>query len=115
MKNYLSTHIEKSRLLSGDDVGIRRVFSSESVDTISRFVQDYDLIVIDEAQRIPKIGWGLKILVDHNPKLKVIATGSASFDLANKIGEPLTGRKSTLILHPIAQSELLSMTTKQDL
>ena len=57
----------------------------------------------------------MKILVDHNPKLKVIATGSASFDLANKIGEPLTGRKSTLILHPIAQSELLSMTTKQDL
>ena len=47
VKNYLSTHIEKSRLLSGDDVGIRRVFSSESVDTISRFVQDYDLIVID--------------------------------------------------------------------
>ena len=115
VQNYLSTYSGKSRLLSGDDVGVRGVFSSESIDTISRFVQDYDLIVIDEAQRIPKIGWGLKILVDHNPKLKVIATGSASFDLANKIGEPLTGRKTTLILHPVSQTELLADTPRQEL
>ncbi len=115
VENYLSTYIGKFRLLSGDDIGVRQVFSSESIETISRFVQDYDLIVIDEAQRIPKIGWGLKILVDHNPKLKVIATGSASFDLANKIGEPLTGRKTTLILQPLSQTELLSTTPRQEL
>lgn len=112
---YLSTYKEKYRLLSGDDVGVRQVFSSESVDIISRYIQGYDLIVIDEAQRVPNIGLGLKILVDHNPNLKVIATGSASFDLANKIGEPLTGRKSTLILHPLSQTELLTTTPPQEL
>lgn len=115
LKLYLSTYRGTYRLLSGDDLGVREVFGSERVNIISRFVQDYDLIVIDEAQRIPKIGWGLKIVVDHNPTLKVIATGSASFDLANKIGEPLTGRKSTLILHPVSQTELLKTTPRQEL
>ncbi len=112
---YLSSYKGKYRLLSGDDIGVRHVFSSESIDTISRYVQGYDLIVLDEAQRIPNISWGLKILVDHNPNLKVIATGSASFDIAHKVDEPLTGRKSTLILHPVSQTELLSVTPRQEL
>jgi uncharacterized protein len=49
---------------------------------------------------------GLKILVDHLPHLRIIATGSSSFDLAGAIGEPLTGRKRTLTLFPISQLEL---------
>jgi hypothetical protein len=62
--------------------------------------------VIDEAQRIPQVGWGLKILVDQIPQIKIIATGSSSFELSGQIGEPLTGRKRTLILYPLAQLEL---------
>jgi predicted AAA+ superfamily ATPase len=71
--------------------------------------------VLDEAQYIPNIGIGIKILVDQVPNLKVIATGSSSFDLANQIGEPLTGRKTTLTLYPIAQLELLSQYNNYDL
>jgi predicted AAA+ superfamily ATPase len=62
--------------------------------------------VIDEAQNIPNIGMGLKILVDQIPTIRIIATGSSSFELAGQIGEPLTGRKTTLTLYPIAQLEL---------
>lgn len=51
--------------------------------------EGYELIALDEAQRIPSIGVGLKILVDQLPHLKIIATGSSSFELAGQVGEPL--------------------------
>lgn len=63
--------------------------------------------VIDEAQKIPNIGQCLKIMVDHIPHLRIIVIGSSSFELAGQVGEPLTGRKKTLTLYPIAQLELL--------
>jgi len=61
---------------------------------------------IDEAQRVPDIGLSLKILVDSLPDVAVLATGSASFDLANKISEPLTGRKLTFMRYPLGFAEL---------
>src|SRR3990170_4866701 len=48
--------------------------------------------VLDEAQTIENIGLILKNFVDTYPQVQIIATGSSSFDLANKIKEPLTGR-----------------------
>ena len=68
-------------------------------------VTGYDLVFIDEAQRIPNIGLNLKILHDNLPDLKIIATGSSSFELANKISEPLTGRTWTYTLYPISVLE----------
>jgi hypothetical protein len=62
--------------------------------------------VIDEAQRVPDIGLNLKILVDNCPRAAILATGSASLDLAARISEPLTGRKRTLTLYPVSYSEL---------
>ena len=66
----------------------------------------YDVLFIDEAQRIPDIGINLKIIHDQLPQLRVIATGSSSFDLANKVQEPLTGRTWTYTLYPISFLEL---------
>jgi predicted AAA+ superfamily ATPase len=57
----------------------------------------------------------LKILVDQVPTLSVIATGSSSFELAGQTGEPLTGRRRTLTLHPIALSEMLSLNNRHEL
>jgi predicted AAA+ superfamily ATPase len=64
------------------------------------------LLVIDEAQRVENIGLNLKILVDSFPQTYIIAASSASFDLANKIREPLTGRTITFCLYPVAYAEL---------
>jgi predicted AAA+ superfamily ATPase len=47
--------------------------------------------------------------------LRILATGSASFDLLGKVGEPLTGRKVTRILYPFAQMELLLTRSPQEL
>ena len=65
------------------------------------------MLVIDEAQKIPDIGNALKLIVDHLPGLRIVATGSSSFELAGQTGEPLTGRKTTLLLHTVSQAELL--------
>jgi hypothetical protein len=53
--------------------------------------------------------------VDQVPGIYVIATGSSSFELAGQVGEPLTGRKHTLTLYPLAQAELLSLHNRFDL
>lgn len=69
----------------------------------------------DHAQQIPNIGMGLKIIVDQIPDVMVIATGSSSFDLAGATGEPLTGRKTTIVLYLIAQQELLALYNRHEL
>jgi hypothetical protein len=69
-------------------------------------IKDYRLVVIDEAQKVNEIGQSLKIMVDQIDGLQIIATGSSSFDLANQIGEPLVGRKTTIKLFPISCLEL---------
>lgn len=63
---------------------------------------DYELVVIDEAQLIPRAGRSLKLLIDIMPNLKVIVTGSSNFELSGQVGEPLTGRKIEVVLYPIS-------------
>ncbi|MEI6886973.1 MAG: ATP-binding protein [bacterium] len=109
LKQYLSSYNLKYRLVSGDDIQVQNVLSSQDTEKISSYVQGLSLFAIDEAQMVPNIGLGLKMLVDNNPNISVIATGSSSFDLQNKVGEPLTGRKRTLCLYPISQLELKTL------
>jgi len=114
--NDFLLHTElKYKLDSGDNIKVQQILSSQDFSQIKEYVAGYELLVIDEAQQIPNIGMGLKILVDQLPKLKIIATGSSSFDLSQKVGEPLTGRKKTLILFPFSQTELLEKYNKFEL
>ncbi len=104
--SFLKQTSLKYRLESGDNIRVQQTLGSQRFEDILEFAQGYDLIAIDEAQQIPNIGMGLKIIVDQIPGIRVIATGSSSFDLSHQVGEPLTGRKQTLELYPIAQMEL---------
>ena len=115
LKHLLSQTKLKCKLDSGDNIRTQQVLSSQDFSQINSYVEGYNIIAIDEAQQIPNIGMGLKIIVDQNPNIYVFATGSSSFDLTNKIGEPLTGRKKTIILYPISQIELLLDKNKFDL
>ena len=108
LHNFLSHTTLRYKLDSGDNMRTRQILSSQDFGQILPYVEGYDLLAIDEAQGIPNVGMGLKIIVDHRPGIRVIATGSSSFELAGQVGEPLTGRKRTLTLHPFAQSELLA-------
>lgn len=92
---------------TGDDVDVRNILSSESLSVLNNAFKGYKTIFIDEAQRIPNIGWALKLLVDSNPDIQIIASGSSSFGLTSKLGEPLTGRQNLYTMFPISVSELM--------
>ena len=96
----------RSKFVNADELVYRAVLASQSSQQLGELLGDAELLVIDEAQRVPEIGLNLKILVDTFPHAKIIATGSASFELANKISEPLTGRKLTFNLFPVSYSEV---------
>ena len=115
LQDYLATTSYRYRFDSGDNLVIREYLSQQDTAALKEYALGYDLIVIDEAQRIPNIGLSLKILVDTLPHLRIIATGSSSFELAGQVGEPLTGRKKTLTLYPIAQLELQAELNSFDL
>jgi len=107
LNEYLSTIIDKKVYFStGDDILIRELFLSENRARILDFASPHDVIAIDEAQNVPKIGIGIKMIIDAFPEKTLILTGSSSFQLSREIGEPLTGRHFTMTLPSFAQEEL---------
>lgn len=96
--------------LNGDQSSTRALFENISLTRIKPIIGNSKILIIDEAQRIKDIGIKLKIIIDGMPELQVIATGSSSFDLANKINEPLTGRKWEYNLFPLSFNELAKST-----
>lgn len=109
IKTFLKKFDGKYYLGSGEDMLLREIMESESIERIKNAFSGYNLIVIDEAQKIHNIGLGLKMLVDHLPEIPVIASGSSSFELSTKIGEPLTGRQRQITMFPVAALELTEM------
>ena len=93
-------------ILNGEDLTAAEILSSGRAEILKNLTQDYDYLLLDEAQSINGIGKNLKLLIDTRPELTVLATGSASFDLRNQLGEPLTGRSIHIMLYPIALGEL---------
>lgn len=106
VKEFLKAETDPYLLVSGEDITIQGFLASQSLEKLKSFVGNNRLLVVDEAQKVQNIGLNLKLIVDHIPDIRIIATGSSSFDLARSIGEPLTGRKTTLIQYPLAQSEI---------
>ncbi|TVQ74471.1 MAG: ATP-binding protein [Balneolaceae bacterium] len=96
---------------TGDDIPFATDFGKCDLQILRNIVDGLDMLVIDEAQKIERIGTALKLLVDHFPDLYVIVTGSSSFDLANSTEEPLTGRKNVHTLYPLAWSEIAANQT----
>lgn len=88
----------------GDDLYTQSLLSQHELEHLKRIVGNATTIFIDEAQRIDNIGLTLKMLVDHLP-VTVIASGSASFELADRLSEPLTGRARTFHLYPLSWEE----------
>lgn len=102
--------IEKIQPFAGyyncDSGEIRNILEQQDAVVFKNYFGNKKTIVLDEAQQVKNIGATLKLLHDNYPEYQIIATGSSSFDLANKIGEPLTGRSLTFCLYPFSLSEL---------
>ncbi len=105
--------------LNGEDYDAQSLLATRSIANYRNLLSGIGLLAIDEAQNIPEIGKIIKLIVDELPGIRVIATGSSSFDLLNKTGEPLVGRAFQFLLSPFSQQELSSvesaLETKQNL
>lgn len=94
--------------LNGDDQETRILLEEVSAAKWQRIIGSHKMLVIDEAQRISDIGIKLKLVTDQFPEVQLVASGSSAFELANKINEPLTGRKWQYHLFPISFGEMVA-------
>lgn len=76
---------------------------------LEKLLSGVDVLLIDEAQRMDNPGLTLKIIYDNFKEVRVLATGSSSFDLRNKLSDPLTGRYLDYTLYPFSFTEVLKM------
>src|SRR3989344_140219 len=96
----------KQLFFNGEDVNVQAIFSSMNLKTLHEAIGDASLVILDEAQVIPHVGTSLKLLVDTKPNLRIIVTGSSSFELSGQIGEPLVGRMRVITLLPLWEREI---------
>lgn len=106
---YLINEREESVLhISGDEPDIRELLSKITSVQLKNYIGKNKIFFIDEAQRIPNIGLTLKLITDKLKDIQVIATGSSSFEMANEMNEPLTGRKFVFNLFPVSFQEMVN-------
>lgn len=108
VRSILDKYPENSGYFNCDEPDIRNALTEKTSTELKAFFGNKKLIVLDEAQRIKNIGLTLKLMVDNFPEMQIVATGSSSFELSDKIKEPLTGRKYEYYLYPFSLEELKS-------
>lgn len=106
IKNLMND-FEHPLYIQGDDPKDVLLLENKSGKELVSLITDHDLVVIDEAQKVENIGVVLKLIADNYPNARTIATGSSSFELANKVSEPLTGRNRKFYLYPLSLGELI--------
>lgn len=108
MKNFFDSYQGIKQWLDCDFQSNKELLTNVSLERMKVLLGDTKLLCIDEAQRVENIGLTLKILADNFKEIQVIATGSSAFEIANKVNEPLTGRKIELHLYPFSAKELFT-------
>lgn len=101
----------KSLELTGDDAVVSDLLASRDAVRLDGLVSGYDLLFLDEAQRIPDVGLALKLLHDRHPDLRLLVSGSSALDLASRTREALTGRTWSFRLHAFSYNECLAART----
>ena len=105
-EDILTQFSERILKVNADELKYTDILSSRDLNKLKLLTEGYDILFIDEAQRISNIGINLKLIHDNIPNVKLLVTGSSSLDLANQVKEPLTGRSLTYTLFPISMMEL---------
>ncbi len=107
----LTQSIDNVLWLNGDELFTRTLLQDVSIEKFRSLIGNKQLVIVDEAQRIENIGLKMKLITDHMPQIQLVLTGSSSFDLANRVNEPLTGRKWEYTLFPLSFSEMANYTS----
>lgn len=94
--------------LNGDEMQVQNLFNNASADRLLSEFGGNKIVILDEAQRIENVGLRLKLIADADSDIQMIATGSSAFELANKVNEPLTGRKWEYQMFPLSFGEMVA-------
>ena len=94
-------------MLNCDEPEVKELLAGMNLTELKLMLGKHRVVVIDEAQRVPEIGMTLKRITDNFPEVQLLVTGSSSFELQNRLNEPLTGRKYEYHLFPVSTRELL--------
>lgn len=94
--------------LNCDEPETRDMLSNTNIANLRLLIANNRIVMIDEAQRVENIGMTLKLITDNFPDVQLLVTGSSSFELQDKLNEPLTGRKFEYHLFPISTAEILN-------
>jgi len=105
---------KKTAYLNCDLAEDRRALDTTSITLLTRILPDSGFVFIDEVQRLENPGLTLKIIYDNLPSICVLATGSSSFDLKNKLSDTLTGRYFDFTLYPFCLREILDRPESAD-
>ncbi|MEA3494781.1 MAG: AAA family ATPase [Bacteroidota bacterium] len=105
VKRILTEINEPILTLNGEDINVHDKLSVRSAENYKQILGSYKFLYIDEAQKIPDIGQKLKLMIDEIEGLRIIISGSSSFDINKNTGEPLTGRKYTFNLYAFSEAE----------
>ncbi len=100
----------KKLWLSADDADVRELLLHANSTRLKQLFGSYDLLVIDEAQRVENAGLLLKIMADQLKSLHVMAAGSSAFELRDKITESMAGRANEYRLFPFWMQEIVDHT-----
>jgi predicted AAA+ superfamily ATPase len=106
VKELLKKYADEAAYFNCEIIGVKQALEVEDPLALRNFLGKGKFFVLDEAQKVQNIGLILKLLIDTYPDLQIIATGSSSFDLANEISEPLTGRALEFTLYPFSWREI---------
>jgi uncharacterized protein len=106
VKNYAQKTGLEYKYFDCDRIQNQLIFSAQDEVVLKEIIGNAKLLILDEAQRVKNIGLNMKIIHDHIPEVKVIATGSSALDLASEIKEPMTGRDFSFHLYPLSVAEL---------
>ena len=105
VKEILDKINEPVLTLNGEDINVHDKLSIRTVENYKQILGSYKILYIDEAQKIPYIGLILKLMIDEIEGLRIIISGSSSFDIYKDAGEPLTGRKYSFNLYALSENE----------
>lgn len=97
---------EKTIWINGDNPDDREMLENINSARAIEIFPPKSMVIVDEAQRLENSGLTLKIIHDSCPGIQLLASGSSSFELTDKIKESMTGRKWSYILYPISLEEL---------
>lgn len=100
--------------LNCDNVDDVLLLEGRTSTELKYLLSPYELVFIDEAQRVKNIGLTLKMIGDLKLETQVVVTGSSSLDMADEINEPATGRLIEYNLFPFSLPELAESSSERE-